>query len=154
MKKKILIGLFVAFAIAFVASVAMAGHGYGKGVGACPGYGLAKVANLTPEQTTKIQAIRQAHLKDTSPLQQQLLAKKTELRAEWLSPNPDQAKILSLQKDILNLKGKLQEKATNVRFEVRKILTPEQQAQLATFDFRRGHGKGMMGPHMGHMGRW
>ncbi|MCX7966567.1 MAG: periplasmic heavy metal sensor [Syntrophorhabdaceae bacterium] len=159
MKKKILIGLLVAFAVAFIASIAMAGHGFGKGMGfgPYPGCGVPPVSNLTPEQAEKIKTIQQAHIKDVAPLKQQLLAKKTELRAEWLSKNPDQAKIIALQKEILNLQGKILEKATQTRFEVRKVLTPDQQAQLALYGCGRGFGKGgmgPMGPHMGYMDRF
>lgn len=149
MKKKILIGLLVIFTIAFVASIAMAGPGFGRGMGSYPGFGVPPIANLTPEQASKIQAIQQAHLKDIAPLQQQLLSKRTELRAEWLSSNPNQAKIVSLQKEILSLQGKIQEKATNTRFEVRKVLTPEQQSQLAVYGFGMGHGKGRVAPPHG-----
>jgi len=152
MKKSILIGMVAVFALALVASAAMAwGPGYGRGLSVGPGYGSTPVSNLTPEQSSKIQAIQQANLKDIVPLQQQLFAKKTELRSLWLSQNPDQAKINALQKDILNINARLQEKATNARFEMRKVLTPEQQAQLTVYGPGMGYGMGRMG---GRMGRW
>ncbi len=148
MKKKMLYIMIAVFAMALVATVAMAGPGYGRGMGY--GYGVPPVSNLTPEQATKIQSIQQAHLKEVAPLQQQLLAKKMELRAAWLAQNPDQAKINALQKDILNLNAKIQEKATNARLEMRKVLTPEQQAQLSVYGPGFGYGKG----RMTRMGRW
>ena len=151
MKKNILIGMVALFAMALAASAALAGPGYGRGAGYGPGYGNPPISNLTPEQATKIQSIREAQFKDIVPLQQQLFAKRTELRSLWLSQNPDQVKINTLQKEILNIGGQLQEKATNARFEMRKVLTPEQQAQLTVYGFGRGYGKGRMG---GHMGRW
>jgi len=73
-----------------------------------------------------------------------------ELRAAWLAQNPDQAKINTLQKDILNLNAKIQEKATNARLEMRRVLTPEQQAQLSVYGPGFGYGKG----RMARMGRW
>jgi Spy/CpxP family protein refolding chaperone len=148
MKKNILIGIIATLASAMVASAAMAwapGSGWGRG----PGYGYAAFPNLTPEQSSRIQAIQQANLKEMAPLQEQLFAKKTELGNLWLSPNPDQAKIDALQKDVLNIRSLLQEKATNARFEVRKVLTPEQQAQLSAYG--PGMGYGRMG---GRVGRW
>jgi zinc resistance-associated protein len=152
MKKNILIGIVVVFALALVASAAMAWNpGYGRGEGYGPGYGNPPISNLTPEQATKIQAIREAQFKDIAPLQQQLFAKKTELRGLWLSQNPDQAKINALQKDILNIRAQLQEKTTNARFEMRKVLTPEQQAQLSLYGPGMGYGMGRMG---GRMARW
>jgi zinc resistance-associated protein len=150
MKKSILIGMVVVFALALVASVAMAwGPGYGRGAGYGPGYGNPPIPNLIPEQATKIQAIREVQFKDIAPLQQQLFTKKTELRGLWFSQNPDQAKINALQKDILNISAQLQEKATNVRFEIRKVLTPEQQAQMTAYGPGMGYEKGRMGGGMG-----
>ncbi|MCX5810332.1 MAG: Spy/CpxP family protein refolding chaperone [Proteobacteria bacterium] len=152
MKKNILIGIVVVFALALVASAAMAWNpGYGRGEGYGPGYGNPPIPNLTPEQATKIQTIQQATFKEIAPLQQQLFAKKTELRGLWLSQTPDQAKINALQKDILNISAQLQEKTTNARFEMRKALTPEQQAQLTAYGPGMGYGMGRMG---GRMGRW
>jgi Spy/CpxP family protein refolding chaperone len=83
---------------------------------------------------------------EIAPLQEELFKKRTELRSLWLTPNPDQAAITAKQKEILNLQTKLQEKGTNFRLEISKLLTPEQQAQLATY------GSGF-GPRMGKMGR-
>jgi zinc resistance-associated protein len=152
MKKSIFISMVTIFALTLAASAVTAmGPGYGRGAGYGPGYGNPPVANLTPEQSTKIQAIQQATLKDVSPLRQELLAKRTELQGVWLSPNPDQAKVNALQKNIVNLRGQLQEKATNARFEMRKVLTPEQQAQMTAYGPGMGYGMGRMG---GRMGRW
>ena len=151
MKAKILIGMVAVLAMALIASAALAGPGYGRGAGYGAGYGVPPVSNLTPEQATKMQSIREAQFKDISPLQQQLLVKRMELRAAWQSQNPDQAKINTLQKDILNLNAKVQEKSTNARFEMRKILTPEQQAQLTAYGAGTGYG---ISRKTGRMGRW
>ncbi|MGB9697913.1 MAG: Spy/CpxP family protein refolding chaperone [Thermodesulfobacteriota bacterium] len=120
-----------------------AGVGYGRSF-----YGYPAIPNLTAEQSSKIQALQKAYLDETAPLQQQLLAKRTELRSLWLNPKPDQAKITALQKEILSLQSKIAEKATNLRLEIRNVLTPEQQAQLGAFGYGPGMGK------MGRMGRW
>jgi len=150
MKAKILFIVVALFVLALFASVAMAGPGYGRGAGYGPGYGNPPVSNLTPEQASKIQTIQQANLKDIAPLQQQQLTKKMELRTAWLSQNPDQAKINALQKEILNIGGQLQQKTTNARFEMRKVLTPEQQTQLTMYGPGIGYGRGKMA----RMGRW
>lgn len=149
MKKNIIVGMVAVFAMALVASAALAGPGFGRGMGYGSGYGVPPVSNLTTEQSTKIQALQQANLKEVTPLQEQLYAKKTEVRTLWSSQTPDQGRIIALQKDILNINAKLQEKSTNARFEMRKILTPEQQAQLTL----SGPGMGMGGKG-GRMGRW
>lgn len=80
MKKNIFIGMVAVFAVVAIASAALAGPGYGRGAGYGAGYGNPAISNLTPEQATKIQAIREAQFKDIAPLRQQLFAKKTELR--------------------------------------------------------------------------
>ena len=151
--KKTAIGIVVAAALLVTASLALAwGPGYGRGYGMGPGYGYPAIPNLTAEQSSKIQALQKAYLDETAPLQQQLLAKRTELRSLWLNPKPDQASIAAKQREILSLQPKLQEKATNVRLEIRKVLTPEQQAQMGAFGYGPGIGPGM--GKMGRKGRW
>jgi Spy/CpxP family protein refolding chaperone len=149
MRKKTVIGVGLVLAVALMTTVAFA-WGPGRGMGWGPGYGYPAIPNLTAEQSSKIQALQKAYLDETAPLQQDLLKKKTELRSLWLSPNPDQAKITTLQKEILNLQSKIAEKGTNLRLEIRKILTPEQQAQLSVYGPGMGRGMGKMG----RMGRW
>jgi Spy/CpxP family protein refolding chaperone len=141
MKKTTIIALSLALALALMATAALA-WGPGRGYGMGPGYGTPAIPNLTAEQSSKIQALQKAHLYDIAPLQEDLFKKRTELRSLWLTQNPDQAKITALQKEVLNLQSKLQEKGTNLSLEIRKVLTPEQQAQMAAF-----------GPRMGKMGR-
>ncbi len=151
MKKTVIIGMTLVLALALMASAALAGPGgpgFGRGFGAGYGYGYPAIPNLTAEQSAKIQALQKAHLDETAPIQQQLLAKRTELRTLWLNPKPDQASIAAKQKEILTLQSQLTEKATNLRLEIRKVLTPEQQAQMGAFGYGAGMGK------MGRMGRW
>ena len=151
MKKKTIIGLSLVLAVALTATVAFArGPGFGHGSSMGPSYGTPAIPNLTAEQSSKIQALQKANLDEITPLQQDLLNKKTELRSLWLTQNPDQAQITALQKEILNLQSKLQEKGTNLSLEIRKVLTPEQQAQMAA----SGHGMGRGMGKMGRMGRW
>ena len=72
--------------------------------------------------------------------------------------NPDQAAIKAKQKEIFNLQTQLQEKATSFRLEVRKVLTPEQLAQLPAIVSQGAgfghHGMGFGPPMMGPRGRW
>lgn len=138
----------LALAVALMGMVDFA-EGMSRGFG----YGYPAIPNLSAEQSSKIQVLQKAYLEayldGIAPLQQDLLKKKTELRSLWLCPTPDQAKITPLQKDILNLQAKITDKATNLRFEIRKVLTPEKQTQMATFG--PGMGRNMK---MGRMGRW
>ena len=156
MKKTIIIGLSLVLGLALVATVALAwgpgfGPGFGRGFGG-PAYGVPPIPDLTAEQSAQIQALRDGFLKEIESLQKELYTKGTELRNLWQSPNPDQAAIAAKQKEIFNLQSQLQEKATNFRLEIRKLLTPEQQAQIGTYGYGTGFGPGM--GKMGRMGRW
>jgi len=160
MKKTIIVGLGLALSLALVATVALAwgpgfGPGFGRGSGG-PAYGSPPIPNLTSEQSAQIQALRDAFLKEIEPLQNDLWTMKTELRTLWSDPKTDPAVITAKQKEIWDLQSKLQEMAGNLGLEIRKVLTPEQLAQLpasgrgAGFGPRgRGFGPSMMGPRGG-----
>jgi Spy/CpxP family protein refolding chaperone len=157
MKKTTIVGLGLILVLALAATVALAwGPGFGPGFGRGfrgPGYGIPPIPNLTAEQSAQIQALRDGFLKEIEPLQKELYEKGQEFRNLWQSPNPDQAAIAAKQKEIFNLQAQLQEKATNLGLEIRKVLTPEQLAQMPAAG--RGFGPGMgFGPMMGPRGRW
>jgi Spy/CpxP family protein refolding chaperone len=157
MKKNIIIGLSLVLGLALVATVALAwGPGFGPGFGRGPGgpaYGSPPIPNLTADQSAQIKALRDSFLKEMEPLQKELYAKGQELRTLWSTQNADPAAIKAKQDEISDLRSELQEKATNLRLEIRKILTPEQLAQLPAAG--RGFGPGMgFGPMMGRGGRW
>ena len=161
MKKTIIVGLGLALSLALVVTVALAwgpgfGPGFGRGSGG-PAYGSPPIPNLTSEQSAQIQALRDAFLKEIEPLQNNLWTKRTELQTLWVDPKSDPAVIAAKQKEIRDLQSKLQEKAGNLRLEIRKLLTPEQLAQWpasgsATEFGPRGRGFGP--PMMGHRGGW
>jgi len=162
MKKIIIAGMMVALLAA--AGLAMAqdseknpgmGMGYGphSGGGHSGSHGLWKALNLTPEQVEKMKALRKSFFEQTLPLRNDLMSKKFELKALWLKPDPDEGSILSKQKEISALKAQLGEIAIKNRFEMRQILTPEQQAKLANLRSQAWHeyGKGCgFGPGPGH----
>jgi Spy/CpxP family protein refolding chaperone len=161
MKKTTIIGLSLVLGLALVATVALAwGPGFGpgsnRGFGG-PAYGSPPIPNLTAEQSAQIQALRDSFLKETEPLQKELYAKGQELRKLWSTQNADPAAIKAKQNEIFGLQAQLQEKATSFRLEVRKVLTPEQLAQLPDFSQDAGfghHGMGFGPPMMGPRGRW
>ncbi len=161
--KKMIVGLMVVALLA-TAGMAMAqgwgrgmGYGPGPGAGYGPGSGMGygpkdswgPALNLTAEQNQKIEAMREGFFKETLPLRNEMQIKHLELRTLWAQTNPDQDKILAKQKEINALKMQLQEKATKNRLEMRKVLTPEQQAQLGAYG--SGFGPGF-GPGMGMRG--
>ena len=146
MKKVVIIGLSLTLAVVLIAAAAMAwGPRFGPGfAGGPPFAGVPPFANLTAEQSSQIQTLREAYLKENAPLQQELLAKGTELRSLWSTPNADPATVVAMQKEIFDLRTQLQERATNLGVEIQKVLTPEQKAQFDRFGPR-----GRMGPRMG-----
>jgi len=154
MKKTLIVGLSLALGLALVATVALAwGPGFGprfaRGFGG-PANGVPPIPDLTAEQSAQIQALKDGFLKEIEPLQKELFAKGTEFRTLWSSPSPDPAAVTAKQKEILNLQTQLQEKRTNLGLEIRKILTPEQLAELPAFNQGAGFGPGPgFGPGMG-----
>lgn len=119
MKKTAVFGLSLFLAVALVASVAFAGPWGGRFYGLGPA-----VPNMTPEQQAKVLALQQAHMEKITPIQQDLFAKKMELRNLWATPNPDQAKISALQQEIFNLVDQMQQESIKHRGEVLKVINP------------------------------
>jgi Spy/CpxP family protein refolding chaperone len=158
--KKMIVAVMMVSLLA-TAGLAMAqGWGRGAGMGYGPDYGPRGAwgpgLNLTAEQNQKIQAMKESFFKETLPLRNEMQTKRLELKTLWVQTNPDQEKILAKQKEINALRAQLQEKSTKNRLEMRKVLTPEQQAQLGAYGpgFGPGFGpgpgmKGGFGPGRG-----
>jgi Spy/CpxP family protein refolding chaperone len=157
------LGMF-AFALVMAASNAWA-FGGGCGMGMGPGLGMnpqwASNLNLTAEQKTQLQARHEAFAAEIEPLRNEMFTKREELRQLWANPNPDQAMISAKQREIRELQGQIQDKATQQRLGCLEVLTPEQREKLGTLTAQcgwkggrgRGCGQGMgHGPGMG-MGR-
>jgi len=97
--------------------------------------------NLTPEQKTKLQALRENFRKETVMLRNAIKVKRLELNTLWTVPTPDKDKIIAKQKELIDLTTQLKMKAIDFQLEARSYLTPEQAAQV-----------GMWGPKMWHRG--
>lgn len=149
MKKKVTFGLLALLMVGAVATAAVAygpgrGPGFGFG-GYCGGFGGPASLNLTGDQQTKIDALRESHWKDAAPLREQMFSKRDALRKLWLEPNPDKAKIEAAQKELRALRDQMQDKGTAYRLEKLKVLTPEQKEKLAAFAGAKGFGPGSYG---------
>lgn len=125
------------------------GWGRGPGYGPCMGSDFTANAglNLTAEQTEKIRALQEAQRKEMKPLLDKMFAKRGDLKLLWLERTPDQEKILTAQKELRNLRGQMEDKMTEHKLAIYKILTPEQQNKLQAYrgkgpGFGRGPGKG------------
>ena len=131
------------------------GPGYGPGGGMGSGYygkaGFDRL-NLSDEQKTKIETLITASVKENRPIREKMFDKSVELRRLWLTENPDKDKIIAVQKEVRTLRDKLEDKSTALRFEIRKVLTPEQQEKLASFGWGRGMGFGPRGGMRGQGG--
>ncbi len=166
MKKTIITGLILTLALALVGAamawVPGSGPGFGRTFGG-PANGVPPIPNLTAEQSAQIQGLREGFLKENESLRKELYEKRSELRNFWQSPNPDQAAVAAKRTELTGLQSQLQEKAASLRLEIRKVLTPEQLAQIPAFGQDKGFGpgagygprgfgspKGMRGP----FGRW
>jgi Spy/CpxP family protein refolding chaperone len=137
MKKTTIVGLGLILVLALVATVALAwgpgfGPGFGRGFGG-PAYGSPPIPTVTAEQSAQIQVLRDGFLKEIEPLQKELYAKGQEFRNLWQRPNPDQAAISAKQKEI-SISVSNAGKGTSLGLEIRKVLTPEQLAQLPAFN--------------------
>lgn len=104
------------------------------------GSACSAIPNLTTEQISEIQKLEKAFIEETLPLRNELLKKRLELRTLWLSKDLDEGKILGLQKEIFDLKAKIEEKRIKLILEISKLLKPEQRALFRTFG--RGHCRG------------
>jgi Spy/CpxP family protein refolding chaperone len=125
--------LLIGVALGFSAYAYGPGHGMGHMWGSCyeGGYfGDEAKLNLSPEQKAKLHELRTAHLKDIKPLRDQMFIKHGDLRQQWLEKEPNQSKIIALQKEIQALRSQMQDKMTAYRFAVLKILTADQKSKL------------------------
>ncbi len=125
--------------------------GYGSGPGNVADIAGTPGLNLSAEQSERIGALREAHRRDIKPLQEELMGKGRQLRELWLAKTPDREKILALQHEVHNLRGRLLEKLAVYRLGVLQMLTPDQQAKVQAFEAERHRGR--MGPAVTGQGR-
>ncbi len=143
--KKITLTLTAIVVGLLVTSQAFAwGPGSGRGHGYCREAGLERL-NVTDDQKVKIEALRSAHEKATKTTREQIFDKAVELRRLWLQASPDKDKITNAQKELRVMRDDLQDKATALRLDIRKILTPEQNEKLANMNWGKGPGFGPRG---------
>lgn len=133
-------GIVVFIAILLAANVAASAMvhremraGYGSGPGNVEDIAVARDLDLTAEQREKIDALRDAHLKDIKPLQDELYMKNRRLKDLWLARMPDRESILALQREVQALRNQLMDKLTTYRLDAWQLLTPDQQAKVRPY---------------------
>jgi len=142
----------------FIVPVVVWAHGWGMGGGHMMGnwdrgpgyYGRDNRAysTLTKEQQEQLADLNRKYFDETKELRDKLLSKSDELNELLSETNPDSVKARKLQKEISDLRAKLDEKAIHHEIEARKI-APDRR-----FDNEYGYGH-MMGGYgmsygMGH----
>jgi Spy/CpxP family protein refolding chaperone len=113
---------------------------WGRGMGPGLGNRSHAIEDLTPEQLSRMEKVRQDYWRETIPLRQELGAKKAEIRL--LDPNlkTEGDRINSLRKDIQNLQDKIREMNFNYRCQCQDLLPTEQRDPLSSFGPGRGCG--------------
>ena len=127
------------------------GMGRGQGIsgnrsggpGSCWRYDRG-YSNLTQEQQSALGQLNEKYFNETEPLRNEIRAKSDKMNTLLNAPDPDAEKAKALQKEIIDLRGKMAEKRLDFRLEARKI-NPDAR-------FGRGYGKGY-GRHMKGYGR-
>ena len=113
------------------------GHGFGGMRG-----GFFGQLNLTEDQKTKIQQIRQSFAERNKPLREQLRAKRQELRQANEGGTFNEALATQKLTEMASLEAKLMGERHKLHQETLSVLTAEQKAQLeqskAQFKGRRG----------------
>ena len=82
--------------------------------------------NLTPDQSAKLQELRETYLRDTLAWRNELVIKRFDMRDLMRDSQSDPNAILAKQKEISDLEAKIQERGVLLHIEMRKVLTPEQ----------------------------
>jgi Spy/CpxP family protein refolding chaperone len=101
--------------------------------------------DMTPEQREKMDGLRTALVKEMLPLRTDLRVKEIELGALWRADEPDAKKIIAKVKEIGALREKMEITRINHRFEMRKLLTPEQRKAMKKMGMHPGMMRGRMG---------
>lgn len=99
---------------------------------------------LSADQSSQIQALRGTVIQTVAPLRNSLSEIKGELTALWYANEPDKDRIKEKQKEVRSLREQIKDKIANYSLELKKLLTPEQNIQLAALwlEWGKGMGKG------------
>jgi Spy/CpxP family protein refolding chaperone len=105
---------------------------------------LLSKLKLSDNQESEIQALRGKVIEKVSPLRSSLFQIKGELKDLWVQNKPDEGRIKEKQKQIRLIRDQIKDRITNYSLELKKLLTPEQNSQLAALwlEWGKGMGKG------------
>jgi len=77
-------------------------------------FNIEKRLNLTKEQTEKLQKIREKYFADMQRLRSEIFQKNIELKNLYLDSKASESNILSKQRELMELRQKLEEKRTEM----------------------------------------
>lgn len=150
-RTKLFTALILAMGLTFAAGNAIAQRGQGrmmdKDFERGPRMGQF-IPNLTPEQESLIQETRTKHLKEVTPLRNELGEKRAKLRTLQSADKPDLKEINKLIDEMAALRATIQKKGAAHRAGVSSILTDEQRVH---FNARKAGKMGKRG--VGPLGR-
>ena len=135
-------------------------HGWGRGHhmmeprGSAPEYCWGSergYGDVTKEQQSKLEELDQKLYSETTDLRNEIWAKSAELDSLLRSPDPDPEKVKALQRELSDLRAKVDEKHLAYELEARKIL-PELRSS-ERYGMGYGHHRGGYGYHRGY-GCW
>ncbi len=101
MKKMWVVALVAAVGLALLGTSVHAG--WGMGCAYCPGYAYGPTAG----KQVDINAFR-AFQKETLPFRDEMMAKRLELRNEYTKEKPNQDRIATLQKEMIDIRARIQ----------------------------------------------
>lgn len=152
--------LILIFAAAALAQDPQGSQGrFGKGKGQGRGFGpeerlevLAEKLELTPDQVTAIEEIRDAGREKGLSLRTDMMRLRNELEGEMLKDTPSEKTVVDLVEKIGSVRTEMETNRVTGRLEMRQLLTPEQRDKMLVlregWGNRRGRGEGR-GPGRG-----
>jgi protein CpxP len=129
MKLKTVFTLAVVALTFSLAVVAQARSGGGKG----RGDGIEKIlrhADLTEDQRTQLEALRDEHRAEIKPLRQELKAKREQFHQLWTAEVIDENAIWALDEEMAPLRQQMHRERLDLRIQAMHVLTPEQRLQI------------------------
>jgi len=102
---------------------------HGRGAGMRRGM-LPPFVELTAEQQAAVDKIAERSRKAAEPTHKEIKGLRAAMHKEWKAKKPNKQKILSLNRQVRSLKGKLSERRISDRIEAIALLTPEQRQEM------------------------
>jgi Spy/CpxP family protein refolding chaperone len=99
---------------------------------------MAKTADATPEQKTKLTAIAKAAQADIKPLHDQLRANRERGAALYKATTIDRAAMEQHRAEQFKIMEQISRRRSQARLDSAEVLSPEQREKLAT-KMKRGH---------------